>query len=156
MRTEPTVAQRFMWIFGLAGLAPFLFHAMFAWVSPVTEVAGVFRSQIHYTAVVLSFIGAVHWGVVLAGATEGSGTVLRLGWGVLPSIFAWVVSLYAAPTALALLSAALVVALVVDLVLYRGGGAPRWWLSLRIVLTAVAAACVALTWLAAGSRAVPN
>jgi len=36
--------QRFAWILGLAGLLPFVTQALYSWLSPPVELAGVLRS----------------------------------------------------------------------------------------------------------------
>lgn len=150
---EIPATQRFAWILGLAGLLPFLAHALFSWLSPPAELGGVLRSQTHYAASVLTFLGALHWGVTLASPSIVDGrAVIRLLWSVLPSIFAWIVTLYPVEMALPLLFGALLVALVVDLLLYRDTPVPRWFLTLRVVLSAGALAAVGASWLAIGLR----
>lgn len=150
---EIPATQRFAWILGLAGLLPFLAHALFSWLSPPAELGGVLRSQAHYAASVLTFLGALHWGVTLASPSIVDGrAVIRLLWSVLPSIFAWIVTLYPVDMALPLLFGALAVALVVDLLLYRDTPVPRWFTTLRAVLSAGALAAVGASWLAMGLR----
>ena len=145
--------KRFAWILGLAGLLPFVAQALFSWLSPPVELAGVLRSQVHYAAAILTFLGAVHWGVTLASPSiVDTPAVTRLIWGVLPAIFCWVVTLYPIDMALPLLFYGLLAALVIDLVLYRGTPVPRWFLTLRIVLSAVALASVGASWIAMAMR----
>ena len=145
--------RQLCWALGAAGLLPFVGNALFAWVVPLHEADGVLRSQAHYAASILTFLGALHWGLQLGLAgpfmpRDG----LRLVWSVLPSIYAWVVTLYSIRLSLPLLCCALPLALVVDWLLYRGTPVPRWFLVLRTVLTLVATACVAASWLAMSVR----
>jgi hypothetical protein len=49
-------------------------------------VATVLQS---YAAVILSFLGAVHWGIAL-WETDTERLWRRLGWGVTPSLLAWI------------------------------------------------------------------
>ncbi|HVL59208.1 MAG TPA: DUF3429 domain-containing protein [Burkholderiaceae bacterium] len=151
---EIGTAQRMAWILGLVGAAPFVAHALFSWVSPPSEVPGILRSQVHYAAVILTFVGALHWGVILGApdAHPDSRAFLALVWGVLPAGFAWIVSLYEPNISLALLGVALGLALAVDVLLYRRSPVPPWFVVLRAVLTAVGCACVGLSWLASGAR----
>ena len=51
--------KRFAWILGLAGLLPFVAQALFSWLSPPVELAGVLRSQVHYAAAILTFLGGL-------------------------------------------------------------------------------------------------
>ena len=144
---------RFAWILGLAGLLPFVSHALFSWISPPAELPGVLRSQAHYAAAILTFLGALHWGVVLASPSIVDGrAVVRLLWSVVPALWCWIVTLYPADVSLPMLFGGLAVALGVDWLLYRDTPVPRWFLTLRTVLTAVALASVGASWLAAGLR----
>jgi hypothetical protein len=150
-RAEPTATQRLAWLLGLAGLLPFFAHALFAWLTSPYEVAGLLRSQVHYTAVILSFLGALHWGVMIASpSVEGSPAGVRMAWSVMPALYAWVVSLYPVDLALPLLFVALPVVFLVDLAFYRKMPVPRWFLVLRAVLTVGATACVGASWMAIG------
>jgi hypothetical protein len=144
---------RFAWILGLAGLLPFVSHALFSWISPPAELPGVLRSQAHYAAAILTFLGALHWGVVLASPSIVDGrAVVRLLWSVVPALWCWIVTLYPTDVSLPMLFGGLAVALGVDWLLYRGTPVPRWFLTLRTVLTAVALASVGASWLAMGLR----
>jgi hypothetical protein len=148
-----SATQRFAWILGLAGLLPFLAHALFSWLSPPSELGGVLRSQAHYAAAILTFLGALHWGVTIASPSIVDGpAVTRMLWSVIPSIFCWVVTLYPIDVSLPLLFAGLAVALPVDWLLYRASPVPRWFVTLRIVLTAVALAAVGASWAAMAVR----
>ena len=145
--------QRFAWILGLAGLLPFLAHALFSWLSPPSELGGVLRSQAHYAASILTFLGALHWGVTLASPSIVDGAaVTRMLWSVIPSIFCWIVTLYPTDVSLPLLFVGLAVALVVDWLLYRAAPVPRWFLTLRTVLSAGALAAVGASWAAMAAR----
>lgn len=150
---EIPATQRFAWILGLAGLLPFAAHALFSWLSPPAELVGVLRSQAHYAAMVFTFLGALHWGVTLASPSIVDGAaVTRMLWGVVPSVFAWIVTLYPADVALPLLFVGFVVALGVDWLLYRATPVPRWFLGLRTVLTVGALAAVGASWMAMAVR----
>lgn len=86
---------------GYAGLVPFA-----ACVLGVALLDGeprelALRALIAYGAVILSFLGAVHWGVALLRA--GPATTRTLFAGVLPSLAAWVALLLPPRFALTLL-----------------------------------------------------
>ncbi len=150
-----TTTQRIAWILTIAGLAPFFGHALFAWVTPLDEAAGVVRSLAQYAAVILAFVGALHWGATLASPDlVDARAARRLGWSVAPALVAWLTPLYAPRTALAVLLAAMLVAWGVDLLLYRGTAVPRWFLVLRTVATALAVLALAATWWAVRARAI--
>jgi len=75
---------------GYAGLVPFIACALVMLAVPDADtrhVAG--RALLGYGAVILSFLGGVHWGMVLRGAApERSGGMLAAG--VVPSLVGWV------------------------------------------------------------------
>ena len=145
--------RRFAWILGLAGLLPFFSLAMFSWLSPPAELGGVLKAQVHYAASILTFLGALHWGVTIARPEIQDGAAaLRLVWSVLPSLFAWIITLYGVRIALPGLFFGLLLALIVDWRLYRNSAVPGWVMSLRWVLSIGALACVGGTWLAMASR----
>ena len=148
--------RQLAWALGAAGLLPFFGNAFFAWVVPPGEADGLLRSQAHYAASILTFLGALHWGVVLSsGRPFVPRDGLRLVWGVIPSIFCWIVTLYPVTISVPLLFFALPVVLVADLVLYRGTPVPAWFLPLRVALTFGAATCVGASWLAMSVRLAP-
>jgi len=86
---------------GYAGLLPFV-----ACVSGIALLEGeartfAVRGLVGYGAVILSFLGAVHWGLMLC--QPAAATLARLAIGVLPSLAAWVALLLPDRYALALL-----------------------------------------------------
>ncbi|MEN9313644.1 MAG: hypothetical protein RIS35_37 [Pseudomonadota bacterium] len=148
--------RQLTWALGVAGLLPFFGNALFAWVVPPDEAEGVLRSQAQYAAAILTFLGALHWGVVLsADRPFAPRDGLRLVWGVIPSIFCWIVTLYPAWISIPLLFFALPVVLAADLRLYRFAPMPAWFLPMRIVLTSGATVCVGASWLAMSTRLTP-
>lgn len=75
-------------IIGAAGLAPFFLSALGAVrADPISGQFGT-MALISYGAVILSFLGAVHWGFVIEGAREPAES-LRLALGVLPALVGW-------------------------------------------------------------------
>ena len=90
---------------GYAGLAPFIACALIMLALPdagTRHVAG--RALLGYAAVILSFLGGVHWGLVLRGAApERAGGLLAAG--VLPSLVGWVALLLPFEQAAAILVA---------------------------------------------------
>jgi hypothetical protein len=147
--------QRFAWLLGLAGLLPFFSHALFAWLTSPYEVAGVLRSQAHYAAVILTFVGALHWGVTIASPSiVGTPAGSRMVWSVLPATYAWIVSLFPVELSIPLLTGGLLVALAVDWRLYRHAPVPDWFFTLRLVLSIGALASLGASWWAMAARMV--
>ena len=98
--------------------------------------------QVTYGCMILSFLGAPHWGFALGGSPPASprADAFRLVWGVTPSLLAWPCASTPAPLSLDALSAGLAAAMAVDLQCWRAALVPRSYLSLRVPLTVVAVA----------------
>lgn len=130
---------------GLAGLIPFwactLGLALFpgAGVAPET----LLRAQVAYGAVILTFLGGVHWGVALRQTDAPSW--LRLAWGVTPSLIGWCALLMPPRNGLGLLAFGLAIAFGVDLRTLGEGIAPDWYPRLRRILTTGALAALFLS-----------
>ena len=130
---------------GHGGLLPFVALALAAWLGG--EWAEPARqAQLAYGAVILSFVGALHWG--LAMAAPGLDARARSGryvWSVVPSLMGWVALLLPGVAGFWLLAVGFVLHFGQDWRHARGAGVPGWYLPLRARLTAVATACVLLT-----------
>ncbi len=139
-------------LLGLGGLVPFLAcgYATVARTMPWDLGAALppdraLFALVAYASVILSFLGAVHWGFALAEQPlPGSRRVLlpRLGGGVLPALLGWAALLVAVPgsrelVALAILAAGFVLVLAAEQRGVRAGLVPRFYLGLRFVLTFV-------------------
>ena len=84
----PTLAV----LLGLGGLVPFLGCGFFAVSAADPAATGWLQALILYGAVILSFLGGVHWGLALSDArpdlpapSADQPNRLRIGLGVLPS-----------------------------------------------------------------------
>ncbi|MDO9707930.1 DUF3429 domain-containing protein [Paracraurococcus lichenis] len=146
-RTLPRPA---LWL-GLAGLLPFLAAALLAWTAPGPWRGVALQALAAYGAVILSFLGAVHWGLALrAPAEEAAATAPRLGLGVLPSLIAWAALLLPPVPGLLLLALGILGTAAVETLAARQGLLPEHYLWLRWILSAGAALS-----LFAGIGAVP-
>lgn len=72
---------------GYVELLPFLVLALAIWFADLAYRAFSSRSLLAYGAVIDSFLGAIHWGLVMRGASSQSFALL--GWGVVPSLVGW-------------------------------------------------------------------
>ena len=148
---------------GFGGLVPFVGLAILAWIPPVTlsswfagtllgpgfAVAGQVQHMLSvYAVAILSFVGALHWGFVLAG--PGAARATGLVWSVLPALYGWiVVSLIDLPRAFGWLAAGFAGALVADALLYpQYRGLPVWFSRMRLLLSLVAVLSLLGAWLA--------
>ena len=88
-----------------------------------------------YAAVIVSFLGGVHWGI---GFMKGEAAPrFHFIWGVVPSLLAWLALMMPVYAALPLLGLVLVACYAVDRKTYPPAGLGQW-LPMRLRLTAVA------------------
>lgn len=124
------------WALGLAGLIPFVALAGLQWLSPPgwRMLAGL--ALLAYGAVIVSFLGGIHWGLALREPSAR-----QLLWAVTPSLLAWLAVLLDQPAGPVVLALSLVLCLWVDQRTYPRLGLQAW-LPLRRLLTLVATASV--------------
>ena len=116
---------------GLAGAAAFLSGPHRLLASQALEA---------YGAVILSFLGGVHWGLAMGtheGQTDSGKLAPRLLLSVVPSLVGWLAVLVGGSPGLAILAAGVAAMLFVDLRATRLGHAPPWYPKLRIPLSLV-------------------
>ncbi|UCE30557.1 MAG: DUF3429 domain-containing protein [Burkholderiales bacterium] len=156
MDTPQRTLMRMAWTLGLAGLIPFVGLALIAWGGDAAARGPATAALVSYGAIILAFVGALHWGAALVARDLNSTRVaLALSWSVMPPLYAWWAVHLSAERALAALGFGLIAAWAVDLVLYRHHGAPGlgWFLALRLVLTTVGALSLFAGALALAGRA---
>jgi hypothetical protein len=136
-----------LWL-GFAGLLPF---ASLSWAALGAEASWNVQAAaalLAYGASILSFMGAIHWGLAMRASTgtERGHSSTQLIWGVFPSLLAWVSILLPVTGGLWLVSVGLWACFIVDRRVYPDYGL-QGWLHLRLVLTLGAtASSVAVAW----------
>ena len=124
---------------GAAGLIPFVGLAFAAVFLADRLPTPAMLALAGYGAVILSFVGGVHWG--LATAEPGSAEMgRRLVAAVVPSLIGWSALLMPAQAGLLVLALAFAGLLPFDLRAVRRGHAPAWYPRLRWPLTIVVVA----------------
>jgi hypothetical protein len=120
---------------GYGGLIPFVFLALAVWIADPAYRAFSGLALMAYGAVIASFLGAIHWGLVMRDTSYQS--LALLGWGVVPSLLAWIALLMSPIPGLFVIAVLLWACFAVDRVIY-----PRFqvqgWLPMRLTLTLVA------------------
>lgn len=137
-------------ILGLAGLLPFLWGAVTAhlpglapslapWLPGRFAGAAVLQG---YGIVILSFMAGVIWGF----GTRASGRRAMLFYviSVMPPLWAFFAATGEVAPSLVALIAGFVALLAVDWSAARAGLAPPWWMTLRLLLTAIVSLCLIL------------
>lgn len=127
------------WGLGLAGLIPFIGAGALAWwAPPAWQITAVYGFS-YYSAVILSFLGGVHWGSALQVSRAGNRRRLILA--MLPSLIAWLALLFDVMFGLWVLLAGFILIAGYDFSRDGRDGFPRWYLKLRLLLTAVVVLC---------------
>ncbi|UEM21151.1 DUF3429 domain-containing protein [Skermanella mucosa] len=139
---------------GFAGLIPFYLGAVAVWLAPLPWNVHALQVQVLYAATILSFLGAVHWGLALAnwggdppspGNPAPAMTWTRLGWSVVPPLVAWIAVALTAVPALVTFIVAFAGMYLGDRAAVRSGHAPAWYLPMRGVLTVLVILALALS-----------
>lgn len=119
---------------GHAGLVPFVLGALLAMLVRVDVLPYVVLSLSVYAGMIVSFLGGIHWGVLMA---TNDATPRRLVWAVTPSLLGWVSVVMPPHAGLVIQALLLIVCYLVDRRLYPVFGLSKW-LTLRFRLTLVA------------------
>mgnify|MGYP001580799186 CR=1 FL=1 len=146
-RSTPTPAP--FTVLGGAGLLPFLAGAAGAWLGPEPDRSVLLYWLLGYAMVILAFVGALHWGVVMMDAAA-SPRAQWLGalWSVMPALVAWAALQLPTLLGLRIMAGAFVVQLFMDRRLAQRHPVPRWFLPLRARLTLVVVGSLVIATLA--------
>jgi hypothetical protein len=143
-------APRAAKVLGILGLVPFLASALGAWILPPPYNYLAAQAGFFYAPVILTFLGAVHWGHSMAQGAEAM-TLAPLGLAVLPALVSWVALLSHPIPGLILMTASFAALYLADARRVKDGRFPRWYRGLRRPLTAIVLLCL-LTLLAFSYR----
>jgi hypothetical protein len=131
--SQPSAALRL----GYLATLPFLTGAVLVWIVDPASRAIVAQALSAYAAVVVAFIGAIHWGIAFSQPRPATGSFV---WGIVPSLVAWIAVLSPPSIGLVVHAVTLVVCYLVDRATYPMAGVAAW-LPLRLRLTIVATLC---------------
>jgi Protein of unknown function (DUF3429) len=137
-------------LLGLAGLIPFLWSAATHLLPSVGSWAGQWMPPMFlgayvgltYGTVILSFMSGVLWG--FATRAEGREAAFAYALSVIPALWVFFMVTDASANSSIYLAAGFVGLLLLDTMYSAWGLAPRWWLRLRVMLTVVVLACLAI------------
>ncbi|MFP4132071.1 MAG: DUF3429 family protein [Thiohalospira sp.] len=137
------VQSHWLGALGYGGLVPFIAGAAALAVRPDSPL--VANALAGYAAVILAFLGAVHWGRVLAHPERADAPRL-LQWGVIPALLAWIALLAPPPVGLGLMLGLVALVHVVDRQLLASDPAMAVYRRLRRHLSWGVLALLALSW----------
>ncbi|WP_425914884.1 DUF3429 domain-containing protein [Pseudomonas sp. GWSMS-1] len=135
-------------LLGYTGLVPFVSGALGIWITPEGWRPVVLAALLDYAAVILAFMGAIHWGLAMRAEDTNEQAQVQLGLSVVPPLLGWLAITGGMPTSLALPLCLLAFGglYVADLRAVKLGLAPQWYPSLRRPLTIVVCLSLLLAW----------
>jgi len=126
---------------GYAGLIPFVTLSIGMWALPEAYQAQASSALLAYAAIILSFMGAAHWGIAITGEKIDG---WQMGMSVIPALIAWFASFTSPMINYSILIVAFAGLCVYDGRMVKQGKAPAWYPKLRTPLTAVVVASLIL------------
>ncbi len=139
---NPVALPRTVAWLGYGGLLPFLV------LTPASLLdhhhGAVWSDALYaYGAIILSFIGALHWGLAMSlpELSERQRSAW-FAWSVVPALIAWPAVLFSPPLAAPLLVVGFIAHYLQDRRLARQATLPGWYLPLRLRLSSVAVVCL--------------
>ncbi|QQS14216.1 MAG: DUF3429 domain-containing protein [Rhodospirillales bacterium] len=133
---------------GVLGTAPFALAAGAVLWAPQPWPLFAFSALIGYGTCVLSFLGAVHWGLAMRDPAPRPSQFLI---GAAAPLTAWLSLAFGSAVAVLGLATGFLAMLAYDIAAARRGAAPAWYPRLRWPLTGIALLCL-VTPAAAGVR----
>ena len=132
---EQAIRKRTHWLTWL-GLSPFLVGALLilSGFNGGVEIEGLRN----YAAIILTFVGAIHWGRALQLKQAKLATL-----SIWPSIYAWLCLFLPAERGLLVLALGFLLVLIVDLYQYR---ATEWFRQLRIQISFSVTGLLFISW----------
>ena len=120
-----------IWL-GYGGLVPFAACAAAAYSNMPSLAAYGLIGAANYGAVILSFVGAIHWGL----AMHDGRNVYWFLWSITPALLAWAaITLLDVQLSMLVLVSSFILAWLVDRLVFQRDLLPEWYMRLRHILT---------------------
>jgi hypothetical protein len=125
-------------LLGYGGLIPFIGLAVMSFMDPAHGI--LYRGALLlYGSIILSFVGAIHWGVAMMAADlSDQDRRTCYVWSVVPALMGWATYVFSPVTAALVLVMGFLLQYWRDATFARKIEWPAWYLPLRIRLTFVA------------------
>lgn len=135
-------------ILGLAGLIPFVWGVATYVSEPLSQWGAANLGprfigpyvQLYYGSIILAFMSGVLWG--FATKAEGARAAAGYALSVVPALWAFFMTGGGPTTTATNLITGFLGLLLLDFAFFRWGLAPHWWMSLRLLLTAIVVLCL--------------
>ena len=128
-------------------MIPFVIFSIGSWV-PLPVVHDAVTILIAYAAVILSFIGAVHWGIVMSNNEDRHS--MQLLASVVPSLVGWIALLIPVTPALIILLLGFIIHILYDWSMHKKLVFPEWYLPMRVRLTSFVSICLVASIITVG------
>lgn len=128
---------------GYAGLIPFVCLSAMSVLWHGTHQSTIILSLLAYGATIISFLGAIHWGLAMRDEQPDRIAII---WGVIPSLLVWSSLNVDTHWGLAIQFTTLWICFFVDFKRYPQFGVSQW-LRMRLHLTVIAGFCMAVPFL---------
>ena len=129
-----------------AGLMPFVTGAIGLWVTPEAWREWVMEEFLAFAAVILAFMGAIHWGLAMR-AEEGSELApMQLGLSVIPPLLGWFALSLPINFAIPVFFFAFGTLYFADIWAVKQGLAPAWYTALRRPVSLVIISSMIVAW----------
>jgi hypothetical protein len=124
---------------GYAGLIPFVTFSIGSWVA-LPYISDAVRALIAYAAIILAFMGAIHWGLAMSRASQQCSKYFITS--VIPALTAWLALLLPDTLALIVLLCGFIALFAYDRAVKIPQALPDWYIPLRKQLTLVVILCL--------------
>ncbi|MBO6757037.1 MAG: DUF3429 domain-containing protein [Roseibium sp.] len=133
LESENRIPGPALWLTA-AGFLPFAALSLAAIIAPPDQHFQVRLALNMYGAIILSFLGGIHWGLEMGrqGTVRGAPSLSRLGASVVPALVAWGCLAMPYDYGSAALAGAFGLMLAFDLYCARSGLVPIWYPRLRV------------------------
>ncbi|KAL7751674.1 hypothetical protein RI367_002673 [Sorochytrium milnesiophthora] len=135
-------------VLGFAGLLPFIGTTVGVYSCVPQDIIGYQLLQATYGASILSFMGAVHWGLAMAQYGTPKTIPTRYYLSVIPALTGFVTLNLPPDISLLVQAAGFQGLLLADIRAWKHGNVPRWYPSMRIWLSMIVTGCLCGTWYA--------
>ncbi|GGI95495.1 DUF3429 domain-containing protein [Halopseudomonas pertucinogena] len=130
----------------LAGLLPFVTGALGLWLTPEAWREWVMREFLAFAAVILAFMGAIHWGLAMRAEEGSERAPMQLGLSVIPPLLGWFALSLPTNFAIPVFFFAFGTLYFADIWAVREGLAPAWYIRLRRPISLVIIASMIVAW----------
>jgi hypothetical protein len=124
---------------GYAGLIPFVTFSIGSWI-PLPYISDAVQILIAYAAIILSFMGAIHWGLAMSRANQNHSQYFIAS--VIPALTAWLALLLPDTLALVVLLCGFIALFAYDRAVKSSQALPEWYIPMRKALTLVVVLCL--------------